>query len=115
MWWHWNSDENGRRGNALWFIIPLVIIGILLLSSRNWGWGWSWWWLFFIIPCFLGPKLWRSMNHRDDGDSGDKRKNDFDFEKPKRTITRDDGELEIIDEDPQPRPRRAAPDDIEYV
>ncbi len=110
MWWNWNS--NGRqRGSLLWIIVPIIIL--VLLSNRSWGWGWSWWWLIFIIPCVLGPKIWRSTRG---SDSGEKPKNDFDFEKPKRSFTRDDGEqFEIIDEEPQPSKRRTPPDDIEYV
>ena len=113
--WHRNSGEDNRQhwGSALWIIIAIAIAVAVFSGGRGWGWGW--WWLIFLVPCFLGPRLWRSMRGGND-DGGDKPKNDFDFEKPKRSFTREDGEeFEIIDEDPQPRTRRNPPDDIEYV
>ena len=105
MWWHGNNRQD-KRGFALW-MVAVIVVGIIVVSNRSWGWGW--WWIIFIVPWFLGPKIWRHMN-RDDDDDKPKR----DFEKPKRSFTRDDGEqLEIIEE--APGESRSKPDDIEYV
>ena len=121
MSWHWNSGENRRHGGN-WWMVALVIMGVLLISNSggNWNWGWSWW-LIFIIPWFIVPRIWRSMrsasdDQRDADDEYEDEKPKRDQEKPKRSFTSEDGsEFEVIEEERAPRKRRDTPDDIDYV